>query len=362
MKGPTSVEKRVRYYYYDYDASNPSAIGDTVNRTVIMLLAAVALCVDSPAFAKKNLAANADGVVVPQPYKTGRFVKTPRPDILGDLKFMKEDEKIAVPFFRVRFIKNTKKAASSSSGGLPSQQVEAKQIIETTLAGVDDATMQAITDEAYADLVKKLKDSGIGVLTGADVASTAYFSKELNDAYPEHDKGDSAFVATGTKWGGIFKLPRAMAHVMDEAKAGVIMADYSLNFVAYGAFDRGDLTDARAEVQYGQSAHAGATLKGLRYKDAKCKRGACEPSRSGQGDVKLGQVTYSMKPFGTFADTTSGGAHLSNAISGAASLMGGRSVTSRSQKTLTADPVKYKEAALEALFEANTRLVNSLKA
>lgn len=222
--------------------------------------------------------------------------------------------------------------------------------------------MQAITDAAYADLVKKLKDAGLTVLTGADVANTEYFSKELTDAYPEHDKGDSAFVATGTKWAGVFKLPRAMAHLMDEAKAGVLMADFSLNFVAYGAFDKGDLTDARAEVQYGQSAHAGGTIKGYRFKDANCKRGSCAPARSGEGDAKLGQVTYSMKPFGTFADTTSGGAKVGNAISGAASLLGGRSVTSRSQNTLTADPAKYKEAALEALFEANTRLVNSLKA
>lgn len=328
---------------------------------VTLVLAFAVLCPEAAAFGKNKLEATPDGVVIPQPYKTGRIVKTPRPDLLGDLKFMKEDEKIAVPFFRIRFIKNTKKAASSSSGGLPSQQVEAKQIIETTLAGVDDVTMQAITDEAYADLVKKLKDAGLSILTGNDVASTEFFSKELTDVYPEHDKGDSAFVAAGTKWGGVFKLPRAMAHLMDEAKAGVIMADYSLNFVAYGAIDKGDLTDARAEVQYGQSAHAGGMLKAYRFKDANCKRGSCAPSRSGEGDLKLGQVTHSMKPFGTFADTTSGGAHLSNAISGAASLMGGRSVTSRSQKTFTADPVKYKEAALEALFEANTRLVNSLK-
>lgn len=81
-------------------------------RTLAALLALAVLVPNAPAFGKKKLETNSDGGVVPMPYKTGRIVKTPRPDVLGDLKFIKEDEKVALPFYRLRFIKNTKKAAS----------------------------------------------------------------------------------------------------------------------------------------------------------------------------------------------------------------------------------------------------------
>ncbi|MET0294015.1 MAG: hypothetical protein ABW042_03285 [Phenylobacterium sp.] len=99
------------------------------------LVAALVLSVAAPAFAE-----------VAPPKLTG-----------SDQKFFKMRKRVAVPAYHMTYITQQQGTAVASIG--------ARSRLNLMLEGVDEASMQALADEAHADLVGRFKAAGFDVLS-----------------------------------------------------------------------------------------------------------------------------------------------------------------------------------------------------
>jgi hypothetical protein len=86
-----------------------------------------------------------------------------------------KSNRVAISGFRVVFVTHNEAKAIVRASYLPGRETgTARAKMEVDLRGVDDATMQAITDRAYALFVEQLKAAGREVVT-PDAASYAAF-------------------------------------------------------------------------------------------------------------------------------------------------------------------------------------------
>lgn len=81
--------------------------------------------------------------------------------------------RIAIPSYSVGFIRTGEARASAS--GFGSSMVQRSSKIETYLAGIDDAALTALTEEAYQDLVARLTAAGIEVVPAAEMQGRPEF-------------------------------------------------------------------------------------------------------------------------------------------------------------------------------------------
>jgi hypothetical protein len=112
-----------------------------------------------------------------------------------------KNRRVAVLGFRVVFVTHNEAHAISRASYLPGRDTgsaRAKMIVD--LQGVDDATLQAITDEVYRGFIQQIKATGREVLTGADFAN-AYADFKLSAGVPQEvSKGNlkgKAFAPSG---------------------------------------------------------------------------------------------------------------------------------------------------------------------
>jgi hypothetical protein len=83
-----------------------------------------------------------------------------------------KSNRVAVPGFRVVFVTHDEARAMVRASYLPGRETGAAHAkMEVDLKGVDDATMQAITDHAYQLFLEQLKAAGREVVPVADYAS-----------------------------------------------------------------------------------------------------------------------------------------------------------------------------------------------
>lgn len=81
-----------------------------------------------------------------------------------------KSNRVAVTGFRVVFVTHNEARAMVRASYLPGRETgAAKMKMEVDLKGVDDATMQAITDRAYQRFVEQLKAAGREVVTVQDM-------------------------------------------------------------------------------------------------------------------------------------------------------------------------------------------------
>jgi hypothetical protein len=101
-----------------------------------------------------------------------------------------KDNRIAIGGFRVVFVTHNEARAFTGASYLPGgvERGSSKVKMEVDLQGVDDATMQAITDRAYERFVEQLKASGREVLTPEQLAPT-YAGFKTNPAPMAVDAG-----------------------------------------------------------------------------------------------------------------------------------------------------------------------------
>jgi hypothetical protein len=109
-------------------------------RGVMAAVAAIAICMATPAVAQ--------GPVAP-------------PKLLGSAqKFFKVRKRVAIPAYHVTYITQQQGTAVASIG--------ARSRLNLVLEGADDAVLQALADEAHADLVAQFKAAGFDVLPDAE--------------------------------------------------------------------------------------------------------------------------------------------------------------------------------------------------
>ena len=325
-----------------------------------------------PKFGKKNAEAKQaelaarrtpegfDPVVIPSPNTRGRIKKTPAPDVIGDTRKFTSVTKISVPMYTISF---DKKAGESASASSFSGDVNAHAHVHAKLAGVDEDTFARITNQAYTDFEVKLTAAGYDLVDLKALNNTAAYATWQGDKFPKVKKKWSKYLPDGMRYPGKITYGLKWGKLMNETQAAIIQPDLAVNFAAFGTetgthvnFNK---SKASASVSMGPSVHVIGTANGTTLN--KCdKRGQCF------GDMialRLGQATYSEKPFGSILDTTHTAVKVTQ---GALKVLGALSGSSTSrtdaEKTLTADAKAYEAAALDALFQANSRIVNKLKA
>src|SRR5687768_10822579 len=96
------------------------------------------------------------------------------------IKGAKGSKRVAVPGYRVIFTTRSKVVARAEDwlGGVGGGSSSgAKATMEVVLGNVDFATLQKITDEAYADFLDELKSSGIEVVPLETVTAAPSYQK-----------------------------------------------------------------------------------------------------------------------------------------------------------------------------------------
>jgi hypothetical protein len=79
--------------------------------------------------------------------------------------FAREQSNVAVPSYHVTFI--------TQQQGTAAGNIEARARLNAVLAGIDEATMRRLTNEAYADLITRLQAANLAVLPAAQARALA---------------------------------------------------------------------------------------------------------------------------------------------------------------------------------------------
>src|SRR5688572_4628849 len=99
-----------------------------------------------------------------------------------------KSNRVAVAGFRVVFVTHNEARAIVRASYMPGRETgAAKAKMEVDLQGVDDATMQAITDKAYALFLDQLKAAGREVVP-ADELKESYAKFKLAGDVPQEAK------------------------------------------------------------------------------------------------------------------------------------------------------------------------------
>ncbi|WP_369985780.1 hypothetical protein [Thalassolituus sp.] len=252
----------------------------------------------------------------------------------------------------------------------------AKAHLRAKLSGVPEATMQAITDQVYADLVSKLQAQGYTVRNYADLSKNKRWNKIDKLESPYLPTGMSAFRGglnkdwptyspTGMDLIYAQKIANtfAIGEVADEIGVPVLAANYTVHF-AY--FD----DDADYKVEYGKGAlgqdrrtlSASVALgQGIQVTSGSGLYFANEGAGSfaDNGYIRLKDPIIVAGAYGENEDTTSGATKAVNAFSSLLGMVSGRS-SSTTEITVNAVPEYYQEGALKVLTAANERIVNKL--
>jgi hypothetical protein len=283
----------------------------------------------------------------------------------ADLDVMEEEvfagkKDVIIGAFRVGFITYNKVGHKTGGGMFGGSRGSAKA--KSTLIGVDESTMQAITDAAYADFVSTLKANGYNVLDRDRLISTAEYKKMSTAPSPYKTDIGSADVtylapkgmpikSNGMSFGAFSAPNTSMPYAAQKAGAAVIDVDYVVNFVqGEGA----GYSVATVEVGQGISVDAG---NGLTFYGG-------NPGMTSMdvGSIKLGQPVYSTEEFATVTDTSSAtGQALGYAANVVSYALGGGGSVVKSYE-FKASPAKYKAISTKVLADANKRLIGGMAA
>jgi len=297
--------------------------------------------------------------VVPGKNLKGRFTKSLYPDMMGDTTKWTGVTKISIPRYFVSFDKKAGQSASASAGWTgPTANVHVHAVLE----GINEKVFQEVTDKGYQDFVKKMAAKGYEVISFDKLAKTAEYQTWDTGSYPDIDSGSANFMASGMRDFSMFKQYFRHGNLMNETQAALVEPKIMVNFAAFGKQTRSSVgfqeSTASAEVSMGTTVHANATLYGSTINNCD-KHGQCFGDTV---NIHTGQPIFSLKPFGTIKDTTSDTVKVVQGVTNALAKMSGAGTRSDSEKTVYADAEAYKAAALEVVYEANTRLINKLLA
>jgi len=292
----------------------------------------------------KELAQNPNGTVIPQKVEEGVFTKTPRADVIGDSSALANAKKIIVPFYKIQFNKNSGESASATVGFTgPTTNVH----LNAKLSGVSEDVFKRITNASYQDLISKLKDQGFNIVGLNTYKNGGTYSELDKNDFPDIDDDTSIYLADGMRDAGSIFYTQTWNNLSKETDAAVLSGFYVVDFAAFGTDSSSGYDRASASISLGQVAHVWGGING-----------------SANGKMvqsSLGQATYSKIPMGEFSDTTSDALAATQGVLNVLSSMTGTSTRTDTEKTLAADSNKYEMAVMEALKEANTRLVKKLK-
>ena len=233
------------------------------------------------------------------------------------------NRRVAVMGFRVAFVTSNTVTATVRGSYLPGRDTSgASQTLTVTLSGVDNATMQTLTDRTYADFLAQLKLAGREVvpqeelkefLAGLDVTPTAPgkpYSKESNGqtAVAFSPTGMPLWFHNGdAPWGD--KSPfeqknyRSTAEYSQKLNAIVIAPLLVVNFARMSSSgNRSAFTASAAETAATLSMHV-ARLATHLIRSEETRSGLT--MKGDEGSVAQSKVFASDLPFGTMKEVAS---------------------------------------------------------
>ena len=98
--------------------------------------------------------------------------------------YLAKRPRIAIPQYGIAFVTGYQSAASAAGQG--SEIMPRSSKVATTLIGVPDSLKQQLVEEAYADLVSRLKAAGVDVVPPAEVQAAPHLQKV---GRPDHLRG-----------------------------------------------------------------------------------------------------------------------------------------------------------------------------
>ncbi len=350
-----------------------------------LLLLAAAACVFVPAAQAQTeppatqpaaaAAPAADPAADPDAFFKGKMGGTFGKDII---EVLPAGKRIAVPAFRVAFITDNSVTAQVRGAYLPGgiDRSGARSSLFVALKGVDARTLQAITDQAYADLLAQIKTSGREVVPVEEMKE--FFGAiqptptESAKPYSKAQNGQTAafFAPTGMPllflhleqgWGdrGVFDLNnyRRLEEYSMKWNAAVIAPMVVVNFAKMSSSGNQSGLIAR-------SAETGAEL-GMSVAHVQAFYTRATEFRSGmqvggdQGGFTMNRPVESPLPFGKMVETASEDNSavkgVFDALGKAAGLLnaGGAARSSKKAVAETTDAA-YAEAAGDALKRMNS--------
>lgn len=332
-----------------------------------LMLLASALASSSAIAAEEAVAAGATTAALdPDQYFKGQTGGTFGKSVTSVL--LPKSKRVAVAGFRVVFINYNSISAQVRASYLPGRDTSgAKASMNVTLEGVDEATMQAVTDKAYAAFLAQLAAAGREVVPASELAA---FHSEI-EATPAPYRAEVnaqkgvAFSPAGVPLFWTYadagwtdknafnqKTYRMLAPLSEKLQAIVIAPMIVVDFANMSSSgNRSGLMARDAEV--------GAALN-MAVKTFSTPMIRAEESRSGmtskgeEANASLQQGIHSELAFGTMEKVaeednkgTKGLVDLVGGFMGMANA--GGAVRSKSTNTAKTDNAAYSAAALDAL-------------
>ena len=326
---------------------------------VLPLLVALAGCVPSAA----------TNVVQASERSSGPFGLVTVADIKVDTgAAFKGLDKVAIGSFTMGFATFKIASAKEGKGGTAARN---------TLEGVDDATMQAVTDAAYKSFLASLQANGYTIVDRGELMANADFGGTKSYPSPYEDSSGGLLQAKNvtryfapTGFDGIKFFMGDLPNVMGgfatnnptvgaakyAAATGtkVLHVVYTLDF-ANNTNTTGGVLRLTTTVKMAQGLTVVPELSKIAVT---ADQGGL--LATGNGSVTLGQPITSTKDFATVDNSTSGADIGAQAAVNVLSVMVGTGVTQRRDFTFTARPDDYKLASLDAFEQANSALVNKM--
>lgn len=258
--------------------------------------------------------------------------------IVGKVKHIPENDNVIVPYFRVTFVTGGK--YMNSVGGVTTSKTK----VISSLNGVNEATMQEVTNAMYEHLLSQLEEAGYNVLDISALDSSDKFQSLDRNDYPNIKKSLSQFTPKGLPYPGTIAVKAYMA--AQDVDAIMLKADYTVNFVVLNENQKKiSILRDKSDVEVGQGINVFGELAAI--------------SDKGAVSFVIQQPIGSDKPFGEVENATTAMNKVSDGVATVASLLNGRLGDRRSTNTVevNANNAEYKVAAEDALTQANQALV-----
>lgn len=286
------------------------------------------------------------------------------------LSAMAGKKEVYIGHLGVTFITEDKSTSKSSSPMIRHDGPSAQATLTAKLSGVPEATMQAIADETYANLVADLEAKGYTVKNYSDLRAQKSWQKMKTFETPYTPSKVAGFlkkVNTNTiafapsNMDLLFDQSKGMDAINNNAKLGeisyalntpIISADYTVHF-AY--FDN----DSDYTINYGISQTASASVDLGQGIQAVSGSGISILTEGKNPVITLKDPIIVAGVYGRNEDTTSGASKFANGFNSVVSLFGGTKASSK-EISVVAEPEYFKQGVLKALSATNERIVTEL--
>jgi hypothetical protein len=316
---------------------------------------------------------SASSGVMQAPESKGGFMGLSKAD---DVKVMTPKafagvDRVVIGNFVVGFA-TYKTASAKAGGGLTGNGFGGKSTAKSALTGVDDATMQRITDAAYADFVASLEKQGYKIMDRAQLMNYADFKSTTSYPSPMEDSKGGIF---GGKSVTKYFAPTSLGAIRSFADVPGYMGGFGFGNPMTGAAKFGketgikvisavyvlDFANADAYGGWARSSSSITVGQGLTvvpdYTKISIIGGDAGTFSTANGSLTLGQPVMSDKTFAQVSDATSGAAKGVEVATNIVGILGGIGSNSSREYTFAANPADYQAGSVEALQKANQAFI-----